>query len=280
MGLASALLFAATATAYTVAAFAYLVTATRSQYHRIARFFSGCSWLLHTLVLIHLITGTQRMPLYTVFEVGLTATWLLMTAFMLFEHRLNHQSEGSFLGPPIALLILIIVLVPKPGGTRLDIPPDGQALVSWHTALTLLGYGFFAAASVAGGMYLTVDYQLRCKSFKRSFRYLPSLESLDRWGHRFVTLGFPFLTLGLMSNFMRENDGWSLSDLPLSWGHSSPSAVATVVIWIMYGGSIGVRLVLAWGGRKAACWAIVGFIGIILNQFATVLSSKFQPAGL
>lgn len=277
MGLAATLSFGGTAVAYTVAALAHVLFMYRSEYEQLARWSTRAAWLLHTLALTVVVAATSRIPVYTLFEVGLAITWLLMVNYILFEFSMNNQAAGAFLIPTICFLFVAIVALPKPAGDEAHVASLPASLVFWHVAIILLGYVFFIAASVAAGMYLLLDRQLRRKAFSPMYYRLPSLEALDIWGHRFVAIGFPLLTLGLITGYLFAHVTWGDSG-PL-W-HVDPKVLWTLGTWLIYAGYLAMRRFYGWGGRRAAWWAIAGFAGVVINYFVIGLLSSLHRFGI
>lgn len=280
MGPAATVVFGGTAAAYTVAAVSHILFMYRPDYDKMARWSTRGAWLLHTLALMFLVAVTGRVPIYTLFEVGLAITWLLVMNYILFELSLDSQAAGAFLVPTVAFLVVSIVALPKPAGDEPHLYDVPASLVFWHVSVTLLGYAAFVAASVTGAMYLLLDFQLRRKAFSAMYYRLPSLEALDIWGHRFVGVGFPLLTLGLTTGFVFANLAWGESGHNIAWWQADPKVVWTVGTWLIYAGYLAMRRWYGWGGRRAAWWAIAGFLGVVINYFVIGFVSNLHRFGV
>ncbi|HRB82644.1 MAG TPA: cytochrome c biogenesis protein CcsA, partial [Nitrospira sp.] len=68
-----------------------------------------------------------------------------------------------------------------------------------HVTLSMLGTVGFAVAFVAGVMYLIQDGLLKSKRFNVLYAKLPALDYLDHLNQQSIVMGFPLLTLGIIS---------------------------------------------------------------------------------
>ncbi len=93
-------------------------------------------------------------------------------------------------------------------------------------------------------MYLLQERQLKARRPGTFYYRLPSLETLDRLTFRALTLGFPFLTVGLMLGAL-----WT--------GRFHPLIAFSAVAWVIYAFTLASRVVAGWRGRRAAYCAIL-----------------------
>src|SRR5439155_1466847 len=86
-------------------------------------------------------------------------------------------------------------------------------------------------------MYLLQERQLKARRPGTFYYRLPSLETLDRLTFRALTLGFPFLTVGLMLGAF-----WT--------GRFHPMIAFSAVAWVIYAFTLASRAVAGWRGRR------------------------------
>ncbi|HEX7407908.1 MAG TPA: cytochrome c biogenesis protein CcsA [Candidatus Binatia bacterium] len=127
-----------------------------------------------------------------------------------------------------------------------------------HVAPAFLGYAIFAIAFCLSLIYLLQEKQLKAKRKSDLFRRLPSLETLDRLNHRFVTWGFALFTIGIITGSLLAKETWGAL---WSW---QPVELGSVITWMLYALLLHARTT-GWRGRKAAALTIVGFIVLVVS---------------
>lgn len=266
------LVIAASAALFTCAAVAHAYYVVRSHFDFLARWSTRLAWLVNSLGLGLLVAHSGRPPFYTVFEFMYFLSWLVVTNYIAIEMLRDNQAAGAFVVPAVALIQVIGVALPKPAaGHEAYLSP---VLVSWHIGVSMLGYLFLLAASVAGALYLWQNRNLRQKKWGPMYYRLPSLEALDLWGGRFVYLGFPLLTIGIVTGlFFAE----------IEWAHfwqTDPKVIFTLLVWLVYGGYLLMRKVWGWGGRRSAWWSVIGVAGLLINYFVMNVLSRTHRFGV
>lgn len=256
-------LLGGTGAAYTLAAALHLLFAGRREWGAPARWITRAAWTLHTVALFWLVFTTGRFPGYTLFEAVLALTWFLALSYLLLEAAGRDRAAGAFLVPVLGFLFLmgLATAPPEPESSPAGIHLP-TSLVVWHVSVMLAGHVFFVAAFVAAVMYLLLDRQLRRKAFSPLYYRFPSLETLDLWGLRSVAIGFPLLSLGLVSGALFAEALWG----PRLWP-ADAKVVWTFLTWLIYGGYLLMRRGYGWGGRRSAWWAVGGFAAVVVNYF-------------
>ncbi len=100
-------------------------------------------------------------------------------------------------------VISIIALLTNDPGAR---PP--ATLDPWlelHAAMSLLAYGAFGLAGIAGVMYLVQDRQLKSHEPGRLFYSLPPIRYLTDAMLRLLVIGTVMLTIGIIAAFFMDN---------------------------------------------------------------------------
>ena len=121
-------------------------------------------------------------------------SWMLILVFLAVEFRHRLHVLGSFI-VPLALVSLVSAALPE---TVPTLQPVFRTL--WvHVTLSMLGTVGFAVAFVAGVMYLIQDGLLKSKRFNVLYSKLPALDFLDDLNQQSIVLGFPLLTLGIIT---------------------------------------------------------------------------------
>ena len=82
------------------------------------------------------------------------------------------------------------------------------------------------------------------------------LQTLDNWSYRIIGLGFPFLTIGILSGAVWANEAWG------SYWSWDPKETWAFITWVVFAIYLHSRLVKGWQGQKAASLGSLGFFVI------------------
>lgn len=235
-------------------ALAYLIQ-REEMIHRLASLAALAGWIAQTVGMLLLSLEVGRPPLGTLSEAIAVAVWVVVPLEMWIERQYGVKVLGAFVFPIVLLLSL------KAGTARpLSLGPALQNAWIWiHIALALVGVAAFVLNFAGAVMYLIQERQLKAKRPGPLYYRLPSLETLDRLTYRTLALGFPFLTTGLVLGALSA---------PAAWGGVltfDPLALLSFVAWLIYAGTLAGRAAGGWRGRRAAYFAIVGFVALVLT---------------
>ena len=259
------ILFNATLLIYLVVSILYLVAmiGKRPQAGQAGR------WLLVAGVVIHAASFGVRhstaggTPVTTLHESLSFFAWCLVLLYLLLDLRFRLSVMGAF-AAPLAFLLMV--------GSALS--PDmvvqlNPMLRSWlfpvHIAFAFLGNAAFALSFGAGVMYLIQDRMLKSKRFTGIYQLLPSLDTLDKVNYTCLSVGFPLMTLGIISGAVWANVAWGTY---WSW---DPKETWALITWFLYAGLLHGRLTVGWRGRKAAIFAIIGFLFLLFTYLGVNL---------
>lgn len=131
-----------------------------------------------------------------------------------------------------------------------------------HIVTIHLSYVAFFIASVASALYLVQNNALKNKQTGIIFNRLPDLSLLDKLIYLSIGLGFPILTLSIISGFI-----WAKNISGVYWwGYNSRQAFF-LIIWLIYAVILHVRLSAKLRGKKVALLSLLAFCVIILSLF-------------
>lgn len=82
------------------------------------------------------------------------------------------------------------------------------------------------------------------------------LNKLDRLSFRVISIGFPLLTIGILSGSVWANEAWG------SYWSWDPKETWSLITWIIYAIYLHLRLTYNWNNVKSAILATVGFFVI------------------
>jgi cytochrome c-type biogenesis protein CcsB len=194
---------------------------------------------------------TQRAESFSFFAAVATMGFLIAYA----KYRIVSLSVFAF--PLIFIMTFIANLFYDPASS---IPDEIRS--NWiyiHTPLVFLGYAALFLSFAAAIMYLLQERQLKSKHPTMFYNRLPSLEICDDLAYKSLAIGFPLITLGIVSGALWAQTVWGNI-----WG-GDLKILLSFFTWFIYLLLIHYRLIAGWRGKKAAYLAIAGFIGVLVT---------------
>jgi cytochrome c-type biogenesis protein CcsB len=110
-----------------------------------------------------------------------------------------------------------------------------------------------------------------------NYSKLSLLQTIDLWSYRIIGIGFPFLTIGIISGAVWANEAWG------SYWSWDPKETWALITWLVFAIYLHSRLIKGWEGQKAAflgscgffviwiCYLGVNFLGKGLHSYGWVL---------
>lgn len=221
---------------------------------------------LHSLSIIYRYFTAGHLPITNPHEATSFFAWCIVLIFFLLHFRYKIGLLSSFVMPIIFLMMLVASFLSR------DIKPLSPVLQSYwlgiHTVFAFLGNAAFAMAFGIGIMYLIQEHYVKSKRLGGLYERLPSLQTLDEINYRLITLGFPLLTLAIITGSLWAENAWGRL---WNW---DPRETWSLITWLIYAIVLHARLVAGWRGRRAAILSIIGFLTIIIAFFGIKLIGK------
>ncbi len=206
---------------------------------------------LHVGFLVMDFVVSGHAPFGDIHQTLAVLSLLISVAYLAAALRYRVLVLGAFITPVALLLFLGAGL----GRTVGQMPEHVRsALLPIHVALSVLGIVAFALAFAAAVAYMIEERLLRRKQLTGVFQRLPPLDQLDSLGFRLVTIGFPLLTLGIVTGTI-----WAVRLDPSAPVISTTEGFA-VLAWLVFAGVLLLRVAAGWRGRRAAIGTIMGFL--------------------
>jgi ABC-type uncharacterized transport system permease subunit len=242
---------AAAAYAGSCAAF-FVHVSTRGGSERATGLARGLLWAavaLHLGFVLHYSAAFRVCPMKTMNLALSLGMVVACVVYLLVPRRMRADALGVFV-VPVALGLLIasrFLGVPEVSITLRN------KLLPLHITSNVLGDAFFVLASGAAAVYLFQERQLKSKRSASVFGKVPPLDTLDTAAHRFLLIGFVFITLGAVTGTV-----W-VSKLTVG----TPVEMARVMLgyatWFLCSAVLLLRSTLGWRGRRAAWGTLAGF---------------------
>ena len=205
-------------------------------------------------------TGYGYIPLSNMYESLIFFSWTIVLIYLILELKYRQKIIGVFVTPFAFLAIALTSIIP---GVDARITPLVPALQSnWltiHVTTCFFGYACFAISFGISILYLIRD---RRKGGKEDVsRWLPSAPLLDEINYKSIVIGFPMLTLGIITGAAWANYAWGTY---WSW---DPKETWSLITWFVYAAFLHARFTRDWRGKKAAVLSIFGFVAVLFTYF-------------
>jgi len=224
-------------------------------------------------------------PLSNLYESLLFLTWTLLTIYLYIETKTNSRLIGAIL-VPITLLIngfANLTLSPEMQKSSPLVPALQSNWLMLHVSMMLLSYGTLIMGSLLSILFLVIsknkeiDLQLVKNSSRPLYNVmleyyetkmisatttvselgkLKLLQSLDNWSYRIIGLGFPFLTIGIISGGVWANEAWG------SYWSWDPKETWALITWLVFATYLHARITKGWEGNRTAILGGLGFFVI------------------
>lgn len=191
----------------------------------------------------------QRCPITSLYEVLVFLSWSMALLYFILGRPFRLSLLGVFTAP----LVLGFQLVALAGFFLADKPDavdTSRRMDVWleiHASVSLISFGSFALAGIAGLMFLVQNRQLKRHQLKALFYNLPPIRYLTIAVFRLIGIGLILLTVGIISAFLMEKQ-----PAPLHQGLS-------MVVWLVYASLLSLFAGKRIGNTKLARGAVVAF---------------------
>jgi cytochrome c-type biogenesis protein CcsB len=94
------------------------------------------------------------------------------------------------------------------------------------------------------------------------------INQIDYWSYRIIGIGFPLLTLGILSGAVWANEAWG------SYWNWDPKETWALITWVIFAIYLHVRITKGWNGTKPALVALLGFFVVWICYLGVNLLGK------
>ncbi len=222
--------------------------------------------------------GMGHAPLSNLYESVIFFAWSIVLIFGIIDAKYKYRVIGAFVMPFALFSIawaqmfeIAEYVQVKTGNQALqklvimkgEISPLMPALQSnwltYHVITCFLGYAAFTVACGVSIMYL-----IKAGSESRAndsaggvLSLFPPVKVLDELNYKAIMIGFPLLTLGIITGAAWANYAWGTY---WSW---DPKETWSLIVWFIYAAFLHARFTKGWVGKRAAWLSIIGFAATI-----------------
>ncbi|MBU0484249.1 MAG: c-type cytochrome biogenesis protein CcsB [Proteobacteria bacterium] len=247
------LLFQLTFLIYCFATLTYLLYFynQKKQMRQLARYVLGAAALSHLVYTVARYFAVGHTPITSNHEAVSFFALSVTLGFLSFRWRYKVKNFGVFVAPIINILMAVAIISSQ--DVR-DLPPALQSLwLPVHASIAVMANAFLALAFSGGVMYLLQEREIKNKRFGLFYSRLPSLEALDSLNQHCLSVGFPLMTLGIITGSVWAKQAWG------SYWQWDPKETWSLITWFIYAAILHLRFTAGWRRRRAAIMAIIGF---------------------
>ena len=221
---------------------------------------------LHTVAMTKRGLSLHSCPVNNLYEATTFLLWALGLACLVYSLLPRFKFLAAFTAP-VLFTVGIFALMPSldpPHGPK---PDFSNWLRSLHAATILQSYGAFGLASVAAGMFLMQQHDLKMHKLRAMLSLLPSIQRLELITLRLTFVGFALLTVGLVAG----------AELPRPAGEtyfSDSKVLWSALLWLVYLELIVARIFFGRSTRRFTIGVVIAFLFLLLT-FG--LTNRFSP---
>ena len=203
--------------------------------------------------------GHGHAPLSNLYESVVFFSWTIILIFGIIDLKYKYRVIGAFV-VPFALLGMSWAQLGMNSGIEPLVPALQSNWLLYHVVTCFLGYAAFAVACGISIMYLIKERQETPEGSSQAggiIAMFPSIKILDDLNYKAIMIGFPLLTLGIITGAAWANYAWGTY---WSW---DPKETWSLIVWFVYAAFLHARITRGWVGRRAAILSIIGFAATI-----------------
>ncbi len=200
--------------------------------------------------------GFGHAPLSNLYESVVFFCWTIVLIYLLIDLKYRYRAIGAFV-VPFALLGMAWAQLGLKSGIDPLVPALQSNWLLYHVITCFLGYAAFAVACGISIMYLiksAAEERGADTTAGGILSLFPPARVLDDLNYRAIMIGFPLLTLGIITGAAWANYAWGTY---WSW---DPKETWSLIVWLIYAAFLHARITKGWVGKPAAWLSIVGFM--------------------
>jgi cytochrome c-type biogenesis protein CcsB len=221
-------------------------------------------------------------PLSNLYESLLFLSWTLLFIHLLIDYKSRTKILGSIL-IPVVLLIDGFASLTLPIEMQKASPLVPALQSNWlmmHVSLMMLSYATLITGSLLSILFLMLslkqetvtkkeekeNFEISSLALREGILSLKAdnltsskfasklLENMDNLSYRIISLGFPFLTIGIIAGAVWANEAWG------SYWSWDPKETWALITWLVFAAYLHARIIKGWEGKNAAILASLGFL--------------------
>jgi ABC-type uncharacterized transport system permease subunit len=185
-------------------------------------------------------------PLGSLPEMLIFLSWSIALIYLVIGSSYRLSLMGAFTAPLVLLLQIVALLLPGKSHQTPSLPHNPW--IETHAALSVVAYGAFGLACVAGLMFLLQEGELKSRRPAPIFHYLPPITVLAESLKRLLWFGFLLLSLsfavGMHAHLFVSGEKF----------------ICSMLIWVLYALLLAGANKGLLSNRRLALFAVVTFL--------------------
>nr|YP_010472962.1 cytochrome c heme attachment protein [Eriocaulon fistulosum]UVH66410.1 cytochrome c heme attachment protein [Eriocaulon fistulosum] len=218
----------------------------------------------------------EHLPLSNLYESLMFLSFSLAIIYLI--QKIQKQNSKTYLSTIIAPSIICIqsfstsTLFKGMHQSTILVPALQSHWLMMHVSMMLLSYATLLCGSLLSVAFLVIQFrkklQIDSEVFKKvsassllNYHKYQITERLDYWSYRFISLGFIFLTIGILCGAVWANEAWG------SYWNWDPKETWAFITWATFAIYLHTRKNNNWKGINSALVAFMGFLIIWICYF-------------
>ena len=233
------------------------------RFNRIAAALTILAFTLHLGGALTRGFAAGRAPWGNMYEFALVGALAATAAFLVFLRRQPVADLGVWIVAIVLLTLgLAVTVLYTPAGALVPVLDSYWLIV--HVAAAITAGGVFTLGAVTTVVYLARERRERRAPVRGPSRYLqhlPNAETLNRVAHAAHLFAFPVWTFAVIAGAIWAENSWGRY-----WGWD-PKETWAFITWVLYAAYLHAEATAGWRGRRAAWFAIAGYVAFLFNFF-------------
>jgi len=249
------------------------------------------SSVITTIILINRWIVSKHFPLSNLYESTIFLTWSLIIVYF-FLYKKNKNEWLGIIIAPTAMLIYGFAILGLPSEMQkvtLLIPSLKSYWLMMHVSMMILSYAALLCGSLLSMTLLVINneivfiFKTTINSSQLINSQLPYvdlkhlcfhqkkndlLNELDYWSFRIIGIGFPLLTIGIMSGAVWANEAWG------SYWSWDPKETWAFITWLIFAIYLHSRIITNSNKEKSSMIASFGFVMVWICYLGVNLLGK------
>nr|YP_009668024.1 CcsA [Jubula hutchinsiae]QCW58799.1 CcsA [Jubula hutchinsiae] len=249
---------------------------------------------------------SKHFPLSNLYESSMFLSWALTLIHSILETKSKKNSWLSIITAPSAMLAHGFATLGLPKDMQQSIPLVPALQSHWlmmHVTTMILSYSALLCGSLLAitlwiivatkqKNFSTMGYNTNfffdySKEYNKlqiinndtydesrkilcfiNFRKWQLINELDNYSYRLISLGFPLLTIGILSGAVWANESWG------SYWSWDPKETWALITWLLFAAYLHTRMIKGWRTKQSAVIASLGFFIIWICYLGVNLLGK------